>query len=210
MPAYLARELLTQAAIETVGHRLDEASLALDEALAIYSKECDELGKLHVSLGRARLLIERGDISSALTHLDALMDDSLVRPQTALRIEAVVVRLAAAIARSDTFAAEENLARYLAARREQPSATRDLRFFRPLAEYFARKEDWQKAAPAFRAAVQAIDEIASAWADPADRAMFLAPVWLAEPGRRLPSRHRQGFRRRATRRTSSFDRSVRK
>ena len=54
MPAYLARELLTQAAIETVGHRLDEASLALDEALAIYSKERDELGMLHVSsAGRA-------------------------------------------------------------------------------------------------------------------------------------------------------------
>ena len=102
------------------------------------------------------------------------MEDALVRPQTALRIEAVVARLAAAIASSDTLATEQSLARYLAARREQPSATRDLRFFRPLAEYFARQEDWQKAAPAFRAAAHAIDEIASAWADPADQAMFLA------------------------------------
>jgi tetratricopeptide (TPR) repeat protein len=172
-PAYLAREALVRAAIETEAARPDEASTALDEAEAIYREEIDEFGVLHVALGRARVLIRRGEISGALVHLDALAANPLARPHSPLGIESLVARLSAALAVSDRAAAEETVAQYQAVRREQPSASRDLRVYRALAHYFAEKGDSRNAAIAYRAAVAAIESIASAWSDPADRAGFL-------------------------------------
>src|SRR5262249_33508718 len=139
----------------------------------VYRVKDDELGLLHVALARAKLRILCGETSCALTELDKLEANPLVRPHSALQIESVVARLAVAIARSDSKMATENLAQYHAAGRPQPSATRDLRVYRDLARYFTEKEDWRNAAPAFRAAVVAIDEIASAWTDSADRVRFL-------------------------------------
>ena len=148
--AYVAREALVRATIDTEACRLDEASTALDEAEAIYRQEADELGPLHVALVRARVLILQGEISSALINLDKIAASPLVRPHTPLRIESVVARLSAALAVSDLNAAKESFAQYQAARLEQPSASRDLRVYRAVAQFFAQRGDSRNAAPAFR------------------------------------------------------------
>jgi hypothetical protein len=173
LPAYIARESLVHAAVEAAAGRTDDASSALDQAEEVYRGKGDELGLLHVALARAKLLVLRGEISGALVQLDKLKANPLVRPYSPLQIESVIARLAAAIADSDSKTATEYLAQYHSARRQQPSATRDLRVYRDLARYFTEKEDWRNAAPAFRAAIMAIDGIASSWTDPADRARFL-------------------------------------
>jgi hypothetical protein len=119
------------------------------------------------------VLILRGDGSGALVHLDKITANPLVRPHKPLRIESLVARLSAALAVSDTSAAKEAFAQYQVARREQPSASRDLRVYRVVAQFFAQRGDSRNAAPSFQAAASAIESIASAWNDPADRAEFL-------------------------------------
>jgi hypothetical protein len=172
-PAYLAREALVRASIETEAAGLGEASIALDEAEAIFREQADELGLLHVALGRARVLIRRGEISGALVELDAIEANPVVRLDSPLRIESLVARLSAALAVSDRAAAEETVAQYHAARRNQPSASRDLRVYRGLAHYFAQNGDSRNASIAYRAAVSAIESIASEWNNSAGRACFL-------------------------------------
>jgi hypothetical protein len=171
--AYTARESLVHAAVVAAAGKTDDAWSALDQAEEVYRAKDDELGLLHVAVARAKLQILRGDITGALAQLDKLKGNPLVRHHSPLQIESVLARLSAAIAASDSKSATENLAQYHAARRQQPSPSRDLRVYRALARYFTEKEDWRNAAPAFRAAAVAIDEIASAWTDPADRARFL-------------------------------------
>jgi tetratricopeptide (TPR) repeat protein len=170
---YVAREALARAAIETEAARLDDASSALDEAEAIYREQANELGLLHVAFGRARVLIRRGEISGALVLLEKITANPLVRPHTPLRIESLVARLSAELAVLDTIAAKETFAEYQAARREQPSASRDLRVYRAVAQFFAQRGDSRNAAPSFQAAASAIESIAAAWNEPADRAEFL-------------------------------------
>jgi predicted negative regulator of RcsB-dependent stress response len=171
--AYVARESLVRAAIEIEAGRLDEASSALDEAESMYREKADELALLHVALGRARVLILRGEAPGALVHLDTIAANPLVHRHSPLRIESLVARLSAALAISDISAAKESFAQYQTARREQPSASRDLRVYRAVAQFFTQRGDSRNAAPSFQAAAVAIDEIAAAWNDPADRAEFL-------------------------------------
>jgi len=169
----LACESLVLAAIESGAGRLDAASIALDQAQEGFQSSGEEVGLLYVALGRAHLLILRGDTLGANALLDGLAQDQLLKGNRTLRIDLVVARLFASLASSDLGSVDENLARYDAIRRDQPSSTRDLRVYPSVAHFHAQRGDWPKAEPAFRAAVAAIDEIAAAWADPADRSRFL-------------------------------------
>ena len=172
-PMILASESLVRVAIESGAGKLDEASIALDEAQACFRRSADPLGLLHVALGQAQLAVLRGDISGAIALLDATTQDKRVQRHAAIRIGLLAARLSASLASSDVESVDANLAQYERSRHGQPSRTRDLRVYRAVARFHAQRGDWRKSEPSFRAAVAAIDDLAISWVDPSEQDRFL-------------------------------------
>jgi tetratricopeptide (TPR) repeat protein len=172
-PGLFARETLVRAAIAIARGKLAEAAAAIESARHSLREESDEIGVLYAEVARIQLLILGGDAARASAEIEALAASARARSYPPLRVELAATRLTVALARADTGEVEAALVHYHSLRKWQPSATRDLRVYSAVANYFAGLEDWEKAAPAFQTAIAAIEETATACAQPPMVAGFL-------------------------------------
>ncbi len=170
---YLAYGALVRAGLESEAGRHDESLIAVDLAEDCCRKAADPVGLLYVSLYRAQMLVARGDTAEATALLDVLADDPQLDRNAALRIAFVGARLWTSLASPGQGSVDEDYARYLAICQKQPSPSRDLLVHHAVGHFHAARGEWSKAEPAFRAAVAAIHDVATAWSDPTDRSRFV-------------------------------------
>jgi hypothetical protein len=173
MPAIRGLGGCVRAQIALGAGRLDDAEAEIDAAATAFRSGEGDVGTLLVSLQRIEARFHRGDASGAACDLESLRSDPLVRGRPALGLAAVVLRLAAAIAADDPPEVERLLGEYETLRRKLPSATRDLKTYRAVARFHARRGDRAAAWPAYRRVLASIVEIADSWADPAESVRFL-------------------------------------
>ena len=162
-------------AVATIAHRAGR----LDEAGRAYTETQSLLGALgnptSLFLGEvfgATARLTQGDVLAAAAEFDALAARPIAR-RPLLAIWLLESRLQCRAAMSDVPGVEELVAAYEKIRPKAPSASHDLRVYKTVAKLFSGREDWPRAEPAYRRAVDAVVELSNEWVEIPERARFL-------------------------------------
>src|SRR5262249_52366858 len=152
---------------------LGDARKAFAAAETGFRSSGSKVGLVLVAANRAIAGVLSGDAPGAVADLDALRAERLVRSRPELALNLLTAGLVAVADASDAASMERLLKEYEEVRLEHPSVTRDLRVFRAVARYHARREEWGAAELAYGRVVTAIGELAVGWIDPGARGRFL-------------------------------------
>jgi hypothetical protein len=164
---------VVRATIALAERRFDDADEALDAARARFGSERDGAGLLIASACRANARLARGDALGAVDDLDPPASGPLVVHHPTLAKMVLELRIAARTTVTGGPPIDDLQAAYETLRTRQHSATRDLRVYRCLARLHGAREDRAGAGTAYRRVLEAIGELAAAWADPTEQARFL-------------------------------------
>jgi hypothetical protein len=148
---------VVRAAVLRAAGKFADCAALLDAAEQGFRDLGHEAGLFLTAWGRAELLLQQGRAAEAVAALDELAGHRLVATRPGLRFALLESRLCARATLPDGDGVEPLRREY--ERYRAPLATRDLRVYRGLARLHVRREEWERAAEAYRTAVAAVRKL---------------------------------------------------
>lgn len=162
---------LVRALVDAGAGRTEWSAAALARAESGFQAAGDETGLFLVRLQRVEEQLERGDAAMARASLEALRRERVLTQHRDLEAILLATELSAA-ARSGEAEIETLSGRYQRLRLRYPSLERDLRVYRTLAGFFARREEWVRAEPFYEEALTAAHRLHASLPKDEDRVRF--------------------------------------
>ncbi len=164
-------ELVRSKVARSIG-KLEESSQALDRAGVLFAGMADQIGTFHVAMERSRLTWQMGDQRVAVSQLESLQNQPLLRQWPALGLAVVEELIRVHCLSDDAAQVGQLLPAYEQGQRRFASATSALFIYQTLAAFYARQSDWPRAESAYRLALGAARKLLEEFADPEDQARF--------------------------------------
>jgi hypothetical protein len=173
LPSLQVFRMLVASGVALGRRRLEEAEEALTDSESLLPCEDNPPMLLSVAATRAAVRLLKGDTAGGRAELEALSGSSVAAAHPRLAMVLLESRLTAAASAGDESEVERLLAVFKHRRRTQPSVARDLRIDRCVARMHAAHQNWAAAEPAYRHALEAVGQLADAWADATERVRFV-------------------------------------